>query len=367
MKVVVTGSGGFIGKNLCVKLREYGEYDVIEVDRNTSKENLVSHLYSADFVFHLAGVNRPQDPSEFVSGNVDLTKFILSSLQENGRHIPIAVSSSAQIHEDNLYGKSKLEAEKAVQMYSQVTGAPHYIYRFPNVFGKWCKPNYNSFVATFCNNIMNGYTISVHDPNAKVTLVYIDDVCESLLGLLRGEVSSGFCSVPVKFEASVGEVASIIESFKASRSTLIIDSVGVGLVRALYSTYLSYARPEDFGYTIPSYKDERGVFCEMLKTRDSGQISYFTAHPGVTRGGHYHHSKTEKFLVIKGAARFGFRNILTNEVYSKTVLGCQPEIIETVPGWSHDITNVGSDELLVMLWANEIFDPERPDTKAAIV
>ena len=365
MKIVVTGSNGFIGKNLCVKLREKGQHDVLEVNRETSEQIILSYLSEADFIFHLAGVNRPKDISEFQKVNVDLTSFIVDELSNFGRSVPIALSSSIQVDQDNPYGKSKLAAEKALENFAKITGSPYYIYRFPNVFGKWCKPNYNSFIATFCSNILNGIEISINDPSAKVTLVYIDDVCESLLGLINGKSMSGLCKVPVEFDTNVGEVASIISSFKASRRTLITESVGTGLVRALYSTYMSYMVPKDFGYTIPSYIDERGIFCEMLKTKDSGQFSFFTAHPGVTRGGHYHHTKTEKFLVIKGIARFAFRNILTNEKFTKTTSGDHIEIVETVPGWSHDISNIGTEELIVMLWANEIFDPQNPDTKAS--
>ena len=367
MKIVVTGANGFIGKNLCVSLREQERHEVFEVCRETSKEVFLSYLSDADFIFHLAGVNRPKDTSEFQKGNVGLTKFMVEALEKLGRNVPIALSSSTQIDQANPYGESKLAAEKAIEMYAGKTGSSYYIFRFPNVFGKWCKPNYNSFVATFCNNVLNGIEISIHDPSAQVRLVYIDDVCESLLGLLDGRSQSGLSTVPVEFTSTVGEVGTIISSFKASRGTLVSERVGVGLVRALYATYLSYTPPKGFSYSIPSYTDNRGVFCEMLKTKDSGQFSFFTAHPGITRGGHYHHTKTEKFLVIKGMARFGFRNILTNEKYSKTISGGQPEIVETVPGWSHDICNIGTEELIVMLWANEIFDPENPDTKAATV
>ena len=231
-------------------------------------------------------------------------------------------------------------------------------------FGKWCKPNYNSFVATFCNNVANGLNISVDDSNTPVRLVYIDDVCESFLELLDGKASSGFQKLSIEYNTTVGEVADIILSFKSSRTSLVIKPVGTGLIRALYSTYLSHITPDNFNYTIPSYTDERGVFCEMLKTKDSGQFSFFTAHPGITRGGHYHHTKNEKFLVIKGEAIFKFENITNGKRYKLTVSGSNPEIVETVPGWTHDITNIGDEELIVMLWANEIFDRERPDTIA---
>jgi len=361
MKVVVTGSRGFIGKNLCVFLREQ-QHDVFEIHRETDQQDILSYLSLADFVFHLAGTNRPTNPAEFQSGNVDLTRFIVEGLSDSNRGIPLVLTSSTQAENDSDYGVSKCAAEKIVQSYSVATGAASYIYRLPNVFGKWCKPNYNSFVATFCNNALNGIDISVHDPRAPVRLAYIDDVCASFLELLDGKASSGFLKVPVEFNTTVGEVANIISSFKSSRTGLITERVGAELTRALYSTYLSYTPPDQFNYSIPSYADERGVFCEMLKTKDSGQFSFFTAHPGITRGGHYHHTKNEKFLVIKGEAVFKFENISTGQRHELTVNGSNPEIVETVPGWTHDITNSGDEELIVMLWANEIFDRQRPDT-----
>lgn len=364
MKILVTGANGFIGKNLCVFLREQKRHEVLGVYRETSEAVVLTYLSEADFIFHLAGINRPKDQSEFQKGNVGLTKFIVGALEKLGRKVPIVFSSSTQVDQANAYGESKLAAEEAIKMYADRTGSPYYIFRFPNVFGKWCKPNYNSFVATFCNNILNGIEISINDPTARVRLVYIDDVCESLLGLLDGESKSGLCKVPFEFLSTVGEVANIISSFKSSRDTLVSEPVGVGLVRALYSTYLSYIPPRAFSYRIPSYEDARGVFCEMLKTKDSGQFSFFTAHPGVTRGGHYHHTKNEKFLVIKGEAVFKFENINTFERYELKVNGLTSEIVETIPGWSHDITNTGEEELIVMLWANEIFDRQRPDTTA---
>ena len=365
MKILVTGADGFIGKNLCFMLQELEEYEVLKVTRDSPKETLLSYLKEAEFIFHLAGVNRPEKESEYQKGNLDLTNFIVKKLAESGQKTPIAFSSSTQVNEDNPYGKSKLLAEKAIEKYSKITGSAYYIFRYPNVFGKWCKPNYNSFVATFCYNIQNNLDISIHDPNSKVNLIYIDDVCKSLINLLNEKSSTGLKDIQNVYHSTVGEVAEIISSFKTSRDTLISERVGVGLKRALYSTYLSYFSPKNFSYNIPSYKDNRGLFCEMLKTKDSGQFSFFTAHPGITRGGHYHHSKNEKFLVIKGVAKFCFRNILTNEKHSMTSSGDNPVIVQTVPGWSHDITNISDEELIVMLWANEIFDPENPDTREA--
>ncbi|NSM23816.1 capsular polysaccharide biosynthesis protein CapF [Shewanella sp. ZOR0012] len=364
MKIVVTGAQGFIGKNLCVMLHENGYEDIVEVDRETSEELLAKYLYDADFVYHLAGINRPKDDEEFQQGNAELTRFIVEQLTLSGKNAPLMLSSSSQATLDNPYGKSKLLAEQAAEQYSITTGAAYYIYRFPNVFGKWCKPNYNSFVATFCYNTLNGLDITINDPLAPVTLVYIDDVCANLISLLEGSSKSGHKSVSPEYPTTVGEVADLLRAFKASRDNLVTENVGTGLTRALYSTYLSYMSPEQFSYAIPSYGDERGVFSEMLKTKVAGQFSFFTAHPGITRGGHYHHSKNEKFLVLKGKALFKFEHICSGERYELQTDSSSPRIVETVPGWSHDITNIGDEEMIVMLWANEIFDREAPDTFA---
>ena len=364
MNVLITGAKGFIGKNLSLFLKEQGKYVVTEIDRDSSESDLNVALANADFVFHLAGVNRPKNESEFKEGNSDLTSHIVSTLKASGRKVPLMISSSTQATSDNAYGISKAEAEKTVEAYGQETGSSYFIYRFPNVFGKWCRPNYNSFVATFCHNILNDIKINIHDPNAPVTLIYIDDVCKCLMALLDCDIPSGETKVTPEYQTTVGYVADTLNEFKGSRDSLITKNVGVGLERALYSTYLSYMQPSQFSYTIPSYRDERGVFSEMLKTKQAGQISFFTAHPGITRGGHYHHTKNEKFLVIKGQALFKFEHVITGERYELSIDSETPEIVETVPGWSHDVTNVGSEELIVMLWANEIFDREAPDTIA---
>ena len=367
MNIVVTGSDGFIGKNLCLKLQENKHYNVIKINRKTSKKTAYSHLSKTDFVFHLAASNRPDDDRDFQTENVDLTRFLVDTLTECGRLVPIVLTSSMQVDQDNLYGQSKLASEKIVESYSKKTKAPFYIYRLPNVFGKWCRPNYNSFVATFCYNIMNNIDISIHDKNANVKLVYIDDVCDSLLKILCKKPKAGFLNIGIEYNSTVGEVAEIISSFKLSRDTLVIERVGAGLTRALYSTFLSYTPVKQFSYSLPSYADSRGVFCEMLKTRDSGQISFFTANPGSTRGGHYHHTKNEKFLVIRGSALFKFENMADGEIKKLTVTGAKYECVATIPGWAHNITNVGDDELIVMLWANETFDPKRSDTIAKLL
>jgi UDP-2-acetamido-2,6-beta-L-arabino-hexul-4-ose reductase len=366
MKVLITGANGFVGKNLLAHLAERKDVEVLPFTRESPVETLAAAVGQADFVFHLAGVNRPKDVAEFTEGNVGLTSALCDALREvartTGRKVPVLYTSSIQAGRDNPYGTSKLEAERLLQAWQADTGAPVYIYRLPNVFGKWCKPNYNSAVATFCHNIARGLPVQVNDPTAPVSLVYVDDVVDSFMQAMQGDLADGNCEVAPQYSATVGELVAQIEGFRQSRDSLVTDRVGTGLVRALYSTYLSYLPPDGFAYDVPRYGDARGVFVEVLKTPDCGQFSYFTAHPGITRGGHYHHSKTEKFLVIKGKARFGFRHILSGETFEILTSGETPTIVETVPGWSHDITNVGDDEMLVMLWANEIFDRQRPDT-----
>lgn len=368
MKVLVTGADGFIGKNLCLHLAERDGVELIRFTRDNSLEQLTELAVQADFVVHLAGINRPQDSQEFQQGNAELTQVLCDALQQSGRKTPVIVSSSIQAESDNAYGQSKRAAEQAVLGYRETTGAPVYVYRLPNVFGKWARPNYNSAVATFCHNISQGLPTQINDPAAMIRLVYVDDVIESFLQTMQGNApESGFVSIAPEYSISVGALEQQIQAFKDSRDTLITDNVGTGLVRALYSTYVSYLKPEQFSYQVPKYGDQRGVFVEMLKTPEAGQFSFFTAHPGITRGGHYHHSKTEKFLVIKGKACFRFRHMLTDEFYELHTSGEQPEIVETVTGWTHDITNVGDDEMVVMLWANEIFDREKPDTYACPV
>ena len=267
-----------------------------------------------------------------------------------------------------MYGTSKLAAEAAATALGEETGNPVYIFRLPNVFGKWCRPNYNSVVATFCHNIANGLSISINDPAHELNLVYIDDVIVNFLKVLEKEArGTQWCTVSPQYVCTVGELATEIKSFSDCRNSLDIGKVGVGLTRALYATYVSYLPRDAIVYNVPSHEDERGRFVEMLKTADSGQFSYFTARPGVTRGGHYHHTKSEKFLVMSGSACFGFRNLVTDEKYEILVSGDRPQVVDTIPGWTHDITNIGQDELIVMLWANEVFDRDNPDTIASKV
>lgn len=375
MRILITGADGFIGKNFQLHLTERKDVEVICFTRSHLATQLPDLLQGVDFVFHLAGVNRPQDPQEFVTGNADLTQALCRAVCDvttaTGKKVPVIYTSSTQAGHDNPYGLSKLAAEGALQTAALSHGIPVHIFRLPNVFGKWCKPNYNSAVATFCHNIARDLPITINDPAALLALVYVDDVIQAFAALIDNmDVpvgADGFASIAPQYVTTVGELARQIKSFKDSRDTLMTDSVGTGMVRALYATYVSYLPTESFAYKVPQYGDPRGVFVEMLKTADSGQFSYFTAHPGITRGGHYHHSKTEKFLVIKGQARFRFRHMQTGQTHELNTSGETPQIVETVPGWTHDITNIGAEEMIVMLWANEIFDRARPDTFACPV
>ncbi len=370
MRVLITGANGFVGRNLQLRLRERKDVQVLCYTRDQQAGQLAGLLEGVDFVFHLAGVNRPQDPREFASGNADLTRDLCQAVAgaapQAGKPIPILYTSSTQAALDNPYGRSKREAEDVLTATGRDPLVPVHVFRLPNVFGKWCRPNYNSVVATFCHNISRDLPIQVHDAQAPVTLVYIDDVVERFVQLMDGAApmagADGFATVQPQYATTVGELERLIRAFHESRNSLVTERVGAGLVRALYATYVSYLPVEAFVYDVPQHADRRGVFVEMLKTPDCGQFSFFTAHPGVTRGGHYHHSKTEKFLVIKGRALFRFRHMQTGQTHELETSGDTPQIVETVPGWTHDITNKGADELVVMLWANEVFDRARPDT-----
>jgi UDP-2-acetamido-2,6-beta-L-arabino-hexul-4-ose reductase len=368
MKVLVTGSNGFIGNNLRVHLSERKEIEVVTFSRDDDLSALGSKLDGVDFVFHLAGVNRPKNVEEFALGNTDLTSALCQAIIQTKRLIPIIYTSSVQAELDNPYGESKKAAEQVLINFSVQVRSPVYLFRLPNVFGKWCKPNYNSAVATFCYNIAHDLPIQINDANAKVRLVYVDDVVKYFMSIMDGAlVEPGLNNVNPVYEMTVGGLAEKIQLFKNSRQSLLTEPVGTGLDRALHSTYLSYLKPEHFSYELTKHEDPRGVFVEMLKTKSSGQFSYFTAHPGITRGGHYHHTKTEKFLVLKGNALFKFRNVLTDDSYEIKTTDNVPQVVETVPGWTHDITNIGEDEMIVMLWANEIFDRANPDTYAKLL
>jgi len=372
MKVLITGAAGFIGKNLRQVLAPRKDVEVFCFTEENSLQELPEKLQGVDFIFHLAGVNRTKNPEDFTRGNVDFSTALVQAIGNeakcSGKKISLIYTSSTQAALDNIYGRSKLAAEKVLRDGALNFDFPLYIFRLPNVFGKWCKPNYNSAVATFCYNITHSLPIHINDAKAPLNLVYVDDVVECFVRLMDGNAAvfdaNSFAQVTPQYLTTVGEVASLLEEFKASRDNLLVGSVGTGFVRALYATYVSYLSPESFNYSVPTHSDSRGTFVEMLKTANSGQFSYFTAHPGITRGGHYHHTKTEKFMVIHGTAKFRFRQVQTNEYYEITVSGEKPQIVETVPGWAHDVTNIGKDEMIVLLWANEVFDKEHPDTFA---
>lgn len=368
MKLLVTGANGFIGKNLCLRLQESSDITVVTYCRHDDLDMLLSALSEVEAVVHLAGENRPADPDAFKRVNSDLTETLCSALLDIKKTIPLILASSAQAGLHNPYGLSKRVAEQFVENLSKINGNPVAIYRLPGVVGKWSKPDYNSVVATFCHNIANDLPIQVNDPLRSINLVYVDDVIDSFITwLAKPSVGCNRMEVTPVYDITLERLADQIADFKNCRTSLISEPVGAGLVRALYSTYVSYLPREKFVYDLPVHGDSRGVFVEMLKTKDSGQFSFFSAHPGITRGGHYHHSKTEKFLVIKGHAKFGFRHMNTGELFYLETTGDRPQIVETVPGWTHDIKNIGTEEMIVMLWANEIFNRERPDTVACKV
>ncbi|MDP2782157.1 NAD-dependent epimerase/dehydratase family protein [Devosia sp.] len=373
MNVLITGAQGFVGRNLSVALGERSGWNVLAIGRGDSPEALVEACEHADAIIHLAGANRPVDPAEFLTNNRDATQRLCDVLTDlaarTGRRPSVLYASSTQATQDNPYGASKRAAEEALHALSSQHGHQVHIFRLPNVFGKWCRPHYNSAVATFCHQVARDLPIEIRDPAAPLNLVHVDDVIDRFLALLDGASpqldAQGFEVVGPVYSTTVGDVATTIRAFRESRETGVIGAVGHGLGRALYATYVSNLPVEAFDYPLVRHEDHRGVFVEMLKTRESGQFSFFTAHPGVTRGGHYHRAKTEKFLVIQGEARFRFRHILTAETHEIRTNAQSPRIVETIPGWAHDITNTGDQTMIVMLWANEIFDQQSPDTIAA--
>jgi UDP-2-acetamido-2,6-beta-L-arabino-hexul-4-ose reductase len=361
--ILVTGSKGFIGKNLLVELSSVDSYKVDTFNRGESFEILESKILEADAIIHLAGENRPSDTKSFDVGNHQLTKLICEVVEKSQKKIDIIFASSTQAEDNNLYGASKRAAEKVLCELEERTSCLVSIYRLPGVFGKWSRPNYNSVVATFCHNIANQLPIQIRDPEKSLPLVYIDDVVSSFIATLGSmQAHKKWVSVQPTYSITPQSLANQLNSFFDSRNTLVSERVGIGLTRALYATYLSFLSPDQFTYSIPFFPDERGMFAEVLKTHDSGQFSFFTTLPGVTRGQHFHHSKSEKFLIIKGKARFKFRHLVTGERFEIFTSNDELKVVETIPGWVHDITNVGENEMIAMLWANEVFDREKPDT-----
>jgi len=354
VKVLVTGSNGFIGKNLIEKLKEIGGYEILSIDKENSKEELKSGVLTSDFIFHLAGINRPEKEEEFFEGNSGLTGEIIELLLENNKNTPILITSSIQAELNNAYGKSKKMAEEELLKYKEISGARVFVYRLPNVFGKWCRPNYNSAVATFCNNIANGEEVWVSDPSKEMTLVYIDDVVRCfLIGILFYDDFQGISAVILSL---------LLNSFKDSRKNLIIPDMMDGFTKKLYSTYLSYLPEKEFSYPLKMNVDNRGSFTEFLKSPDRGQVSVNISKPGITKGNHWHHTKNEKFIVVSGTGLIRFRKIGSEEIIEYKVSGEKLEVVDIPVGYTHSIVNTGDTDMVTIMWVNEMFDPEKPDT-----
>ncbi|HBK30231.1 MAG TPA: capsular biosynthesis protein [Porphyromonadaceae bacterium] len=375
MNILITGAKGFIGKNLIVELNNIKEgkaktYDlssdleILPFDIDTDPDLLDTYAQKADFVFHLAGVNRPKEQSDFMEGNFGFTSTLLDKLQHYGNTCPIMISSSIQAALDNPYGVSKKAGEELLFDYSRKTGAKVYVYRFPNVFGKWCRPNYNSAVATFCSNIAHDLPIQVNDPNVVMTLVYIDDVVKELIAALEGNAYTEgvYCKVKTEHTITLGKIVELIYSFKDSRKNLLVPDFSDAFTKKLYSTYLSYLPEDDFSYLLTMHTDERGSFTEFLKSNDRGQVSVNISKTGITKGNHWHHTKNEKFLVVSGKGVIRFRKPDEEKVIEYFVSGDKLEVVDIPVGYTHNIENLGETDMVTVMWVNEIFDPEKPDT-----
>ena len=377
MNILVTGANGFVGRNLVSQLeniasgkaRNYAiageELHVLCYDVDSDPAALEEYCRRADFVFNLAGVNRPEDPSEFMKGNFGFASLLLDTLKKCGNSCPVMISSSTQAALDNPYGESKRAGEELLFEYGRETGAKVLVYRFPNVFGKWCRPNYNSAVATFCHNIAHGLPIRVNDPSVVMHLVYIDDVVDELIGALSGDEhrAGAFCEVPVVHEITLGGIVDLLYSFRDMQQDLEVPDFGDAFTKKLYSTYLSYLPKEKFCYPLKMNVDNRGSFTEIIRTPDRGQFSVNISKPGITKGEHWHHTKNEKFVVVSGHGLVQLRKIGTDEVVSFEVSGEKIEVVEMIPGYTHNIINLSdTEDLVTFMWANEAFNPERPDT-----
>ncbi|MBU3194440.1 capsular polysaccharide biosynthesis protein CapF [Clostridium algidicarnis] len=364
MKILVTGSNGFIGKNLIAELKNRGYKEIFEYGRETEEECLDKYCKEADFVFHLAGVNRPKQQSEFMEGNYGLTTTLLDTLKKHKNTSPVMISSSTQSERDNPYGESKKAAENILVEYSKETGAKVLIYRFPNVFGKWSKPNYNSAVATFCYNIAHELPIQVNDTSVIMNLVYIDDVLNELINAMEGKGNKvdEFYEVARVHTITLGEIVDLIYSFKKSRGNILVPDMSDPFIKKLYSTYLSFLPEDKFSYELKMNVDNRGSFTEFIKTRDRGQVSVNISKPGITKGNHWHHTKNEKFLVVSGKGVIRFRKVDTEEVIEYSVSGDKMEVVDIPTGYTHNIENLGNEDMVTIMWANEPFDQDRPDT-----
>lgn len=377
MKLLITGAAGFVGKNLVATLeavrlgkdRTRGlpqDLELLLCSRDTTQKELETYCATADFVVHLAGVNRPKTEQEFQTGNGEFTRTLTEMLQKRSAPCPILLSSSIQAECDNAYGRSKRAAEEIVREYSRQTGAPCYIYRLPNLFGKWCRPNYNSVVATFCHNIARDLPIQIHDPNAVLTLCYIDDVLDEFCRCLQNAPTRAgeFCVVPVTHTVSLERLAAMLQAFHDQPRTLVLPEIPAGsFEKKLYSTYLSYLPPEAVSIPLKMNCDARGSFTELLKTESCGQFSVNISKPGITKGQHWHHSKWEFFIVVSGRALIQQRKLGTEEVLEFYVSGEKLEAVHMLPGYTHNLINLSdTEDLVTVMWANEQFDPQRPDT-----
>jgi len=370
-RILITGANGFIGKNLLTHLSRINLFEVFLYSRESSESDLKDCIQRSDLIVHLAGENRPFDIASFEISNVQLTKKICDYASQSPNKIPIIFSSSVQVKNNNPYGASKLAAEALLKKYSEKNKVPVISFRFPGIFGKWAKPNYNSVVATFCFNIANGLPIALSDKEKKLNLCYIDDIIELIIESVHGidnYVEFNEINVSGKYLVTLSQLSEKIYSFRDSQKTLQLSHVGSGFDRALYATYVSYLPKNKFFYDLKTKTDERGSFTEVLKTIDSGQISFLRINPGHSRGKHFHHTKLEKFIVVSGVSKFRFRNILTDEACEIEIDGSNTvKVVETIPGWAHEIINVSAQDLVVLVWSNEIFDPNKPDTFASAV
>ncbi|MEN6411832.1 MAG: NAD-dependent epimerase/dehydratase family protein [Veillonellales bacterium] len=363
MKVLVTGTAGFVGQNLSIRLSRENDITLLPFDIGNTESELIATLSEADAVIHLAGINRPLDPSEFVTGNVGLTSIIADELEKLKKHLPIIFSSSIQAELDNEYGKSKRVAEERLKTYAEKTGAAVRIFRFANIFGKWCRPNYNSAVTTFCYNIAHELPISIRVPNAPLRLVYIDDVVEAIATALRAEKKGfAFCNAEPVYETTVGNVAAMIQDIHDKRANALVGDYSNSFYKKLATTYLSYIDIPGL-VTAPVLKsDERGWLFELIKSDSAGQIFVSTTKPGKKRGNHYHDTKVEKFCLVKGRARISLRKVNGTEHYAFDVDDSDIHIVDIPPGYTHSLENTGTEDCIVLFWANEIMNPARSDT-----
>lgn len=363
--ILITGSSGFVGKNLVENLKALGYTNLLLFDKETPKSNLATFAKQAQFVFHLAGVNRPKDSSEFYEGNTDLTSYLLSLLEENENKAPVLLTSSLQAGNGSDYALSKEQAENAVFLHADKNQSPVFVYRLPGVFGKWSKPNYNTVVATFCHNIAHDLPIEIRDPAYTLPLCYIDDVIHCFINTMQTNsfsLNHEFSAISPVYNVSLGEIAELLQSFHQSRQTLTLPNFSNQFENKLYATYLSYLPEDSFSYPLTMHKDDRGSFTEFLRTQDRGQVSVNISNPGIVKGNHWHNTKNEKFLVVKGNAVIRFRKVGEADIISYYVNGDELQVVDIPVGYTHNIENVGEGQLVTVMWANEAFSPVKPDT-----